>query len=317
MFPPSMTNREIEGLREQYYNATLSHFHRLHDDLAILRVRPDARVPTFEAGQYVVLGLGYWEPRLPQAQREELAEEAYRRMAMRAYSICTALFDGTGVVRATEMQELEFYIARVMQGQKHAPALTPRLFAKQVGDRLFLGPKARGTYSLRHVGQDSQVAFFATGTGEAPHNAMIAELLHRGHQAKIVSVVCCRHDVDFGYLDVHRQLMDRYPNYRYLTLTTREPRNLDAAARDYVGVRYLQDYFQSGDLERDADIDLSPERTHVYLCGNPQMIGPPRHREALPRAAADRATMLDLLELRGFTVDRPRAPGNVHFESYW
>jgi ferredoxin--NADP+ reductase len=40
---------------------------------------------------------------------------------------------------------------------------------------------------------------FATGTGEAPHNAMIAELLARHHAGPIVSAVGARNRAEPGY----------------------------------------------------------------------------------------------------------------------
>ena len=62
--------------------------------------------------------------------------------------------------------------------------------------------------------------------------------------------------------------MRRYPNYTYLSLTTREA--------DTVGNKvYIQDLITSGQLEERLGQALEPERTHVYLCGNPKMIGVP------------------------------------------
>src|SRR5436309_550738 len=76
------------------------------------------------------------------------------------------------------------------------------------------------------------VVFLATGTGEAPHNYMIWELLRRGHAGKIVSVCCVRFLRDLGYLDIQRELMRRHGHYKYITLTTRE--NLQAGQKVYI-----------------------------------------------------------------------------------
>src|SRR5690606_8327700 len=123
------------------------------------------------------------------------------------------------------------------------------------------------------------VVLAATGTGEAPHNAMAAELLGTGHRGRIVVVTTARMRKDLAYLPTHRRLEAQFANYRYLALTTREPENIDPQAPGYCGKRYLQDYFASGALEQDAGITLDPRSTHVYLCGNPQMIGAPRGKE--------------------------------------
>jgi ferredoxin--NADP+ reductase len=159
--------------------------------------------------------------------------------------------------------------------------------------------------------------FVATGTGEAPHNAMIAQLLAAGHRGRIVAVTCVRYRRDLAYLSAHRTLQAMFANYQYVPLTTREPENLEPCVADYVGKRYVQDYFRSGDFERDTGLALRPDRLHVFLCGNPRMIGAPR-REAGGTAALQRLPgMSEVLAERGFTLDQPGALGNIHAERYW
>jgi len=147
----------------------------------------------------------------------------------------------------------------------------------------------------------------ATGTGEAPHNAMVAELLQRGHRGPIVSAVSVRHWKDLAYRDKH-QLLDRFHhNYHYLPLPTREP---DTPKR------YLQDLISSGTLETDYGVTLDPATTHVFLCGNPLMIGLPETVDG-PSTFPASVGVVELFSKRGFVLDQPGAPGNVHFEEYW
>lgn len=312
-------NMQIEFLRDEFYNATITDFRRVHDKLAVIRVRPDKSPPQCVAGQYVALGLGYWEERILEVQEEaELSEAILTKLAMRAYSVSCRLVDDEGrIVTLEDDAEFEFYITLVTHGEHHAPVLTPRLFKKDAGDRIFMASKCRGNYTLRHLRPTDRVVFLATGTGEAPHNAMIAKLLAGDHGKDVASIVCCRHRADLGYEVVHRQLDERLPHYSYRTLTTREPENRDTTVEGYVGVRYVQDYFESGDMERDIGFELQPEETHIYLCGNPQMIGPPQPGHGLKRQPLSRPGMLELLEARGFVADQPRQPGNLHYESYW
>ncbi|MGD9858323.1 MAG: ferredoxin--NADP reductase, partial [Planctomycetaceae bacterium] len=291
---------------------------RVHDDLMLLRVEPDEGPPKFAAGQYSVLGLGYWEPRVPHTQSEELAEGQLRTLIRRAYSVCCPLLGQNGQLRRVwDGPELEFFITLVRQAEARPPALTPRLFALAPGDRLFLAPHFHGRYTLDRVEPHHDVLFLATGTGEAPHNAMLAELLASGHQGRIGSLNCVRYRRDLAYLATHRELERRYANYRYLPLTTREAENLDPGAPGYVGKRYLQEYFESGDLVRDLGWTPSPQTTHVYLCGNPDMIGVPLHTHDPARRYPQPTGMVELLERRGFQVDQPHEPGNIHFERYW
>jgi ferredoxin--NADP+ reductase len=180
-----------------------------------------------------------------------------------------------------------------------------------------VAPHAHGNYTLDPVRLGDKVVFIATGTGEAPHNAMLADLLAKGHRGRVASVVCVRQRRDLGYLREHRLLMEQFPKYRYLTLTTREPENLDSSLANYVGKRYLQDYLASGDLEHDLGWKLSAADTHVFLCGSPQMIGAPHavhdSKDHLPRSLG----MVEVLSKRGFHVDQSLQPGNIHYEKFW
>ena len=308
-----------EEHRTAQYNAQVVGLTRCHDELMRMRVRPDQRVPPFLAGQYTVLGLGEWEQPVEEGASVAKPGIGRDRLIKRAYSISCPLLDAQGtLIRPTATDFWEFYIRLVhAAADGHTPALTPRLFGMSVGDRIFCGPHARGNYTLREVQRDDNVVFAATGTGEAPHNAMVAELLADGHRGRMVSVTCVRWKEDLGYLAAHRILAERFENYRYLPLTTREPENVDNCLPTFVGKRYLQDYFRSGDLERDADIELSPGNTHVFLCGNPKMIGIPKHTADPARRYPDPAGMVEVLESKGFHVDRPRRRGNIHFEKYW
>lgn len=306
-----------EDLRRQHYNAEVVAIEEVHSDLRIFRLRCDDGPVDFDPGQYTVLGLGYWEPRLPETQTEELTAEQEPQLIRRAYSIGARLLDDEGrLLPVTHDPLLEIYVTLVRQAPD-PPALTPRLFMLNVGDRLYVSPKAHGHYGATPIDPDHQVVLIATGTGEAPHNAMLTKLLHRGHRGRIIIASCVRYRRDLGYLAKHRELERQFPNYRYLALTTREPENVDPTHPAYVGKRYLQDYFESGDFERDAELQLDPRWTQVFLCGSPDMIGVPiRTHDPVKRYPTPRG-MVEILENRGFEIDRPHHPGNIHFEKYW
>jgi ferredoxin--NADP+ reductase len=308
---------ELQHLRDEHYNATLEGVIAVHEDLCILRVVPDAGLPAFAAGQYLSLGLGNWEPRVAGVDEEPMDPLHVRKLAKRAYSISCSILDAGGrLLRVREFPYLEFYVALVRHAEKRPPALTPRLFALGAGDRLFVERHSAGHYLLDPVQPDDDVVFFATGTGEAPHNAMIAELLSRGHRGRIASAVSVRLLKDAAYRTIHQTLAECYANYKYVVLTTREPANLDATLHDYVGKRYLQQLVETGELERETGVRLNPAKAHAFLCGSPVMIGAPRHA-ALSQQTALPGSMLDLLLRRGFRPDEPQRPGNIHFERYW
>ena len=301
---------DLKLLSEQNYNATVEGVSRIHSDLIVLRVRPDEPVRDVKAGQYALLGLGSWAPAIDLGRSNAPPEEP--SLIKRAYSISCALVDETGqLVRVNDRGILEFYIALVRQVDGRPSKLTPRLFALQTGDRLYCDRRVRGRYTLDGIEAHTNVLFVATGTGEAPHNAMLAELLARGHRGRIASAVCVRYERDLAYRAAHCAVESKFANYRYLPLTTREPVNVDPNVNGFIGKRYLQDYLSSGDLERDAGWAISPADTHIFLCGNPQMIG-------ANRQDSDQAPgMLQILRERGFALNEKGVAGNVHYERYW
>ncbi|MEM9564820.1 MAG: ferredoxin--NADP reductase [Actinomycetota bacterium] len=303
----------IDELREEHYNATITTFEPTHSDLWVLRVRPDHGDTSHLPGQYASLGLGFWEERVDDAVDLGL-DDRWTKLIRRSYSISHPIFDEHGyLARQVESDELEFYIVLVQPTPDNVPALTPRLARKRPGDRIYLGPKVAGRYTLASVTDPgSTVVFLSTGTGEAPHNAMITELFHKGHMGPIVSAVTVRRWADLGYLDKHRELERRYPNYRYLPLPTRE---------SDVPKRYLQDLITDGDLADAVGGQFEPSRTHVFLCGNPAMIGLPEAVEGPDGTKTERfpvtTGVVELLSDRGFTLDRRGEPGNIHYEEYW
>jgi ferredoxin--NADP+ reductase len=317
MIPPAGSD-EICELRRQHYNATVTGVRHVHDELMVIRVRPDGGVPPYQAGQYTTLGLGFWEPRAPDTQAERLSDTDLRKVVKRAYSMSFPVLDDAGhLLRRADCDFLEFYVVLVREAPGTSPALTPRLFCLATGDRLFVGPKITGHYTLAPVMEGHDVFFLATGTGEAPHNAMIAELLDRGHRGRIVSAVCVRRRADLAYLGTHAALARQFPNYRYLPLTTREPVNSDRARPDYVGKQYLQNLIESGTLESETGHPLDPARTHFFLCGNPAMIGIPHTEEDGSHVYPQPTGAIEILERRGFHTDERGRRGNIHFEKYW
>jgi len=298
----------LDELRDELYNATITAFDRAHDDLWILRVRPDTGEASFLPGQYASLGLGYWERRIDNAVDPDL-DGRWNKLIRRSYSISSRIFDEHGYFADdTRAGELELYVVLVAPTQNHIPGLTPRLALKQPGDRVFLGPKVAGRYNLRHVTDaETTVVFLSTGTGEAPHNAMVVELLQRGHRGPIVSAVTVRKSADLAYHDKHQTLAKVHSNYHYLPLPTREPS---------IPKRYIQDLITSGDLEEEFRIELDPKTTEVFLCGNPRMIGLPEIANGTVQYPTPPG-VVELLVQRGFALDTADGPGNIHFEEYW
>ncbi|MDQ1567770.1 MAG: ferredoxin/flavodoxin---NADP+ reductase [Actinomycetota bacterium] len=300
----------IEELRKEHYTATITYFEPTHSDLWVLGVRPDHGDVHHLPGQYASLGLGYWEKRIDDAEDPQL-DDRWDKLVRRSYSISHRIFDEYGyLAQERDTTELEFYIVLVPPTPDNIPGLTPRLALKKPGDRIYLGPKVAGRYTLGPVTDPKgTVIFFATGTGEAPHNAMVVELLRKGHTGPIVSAVTVRNLADLGYMDKNRELESRYPNFHYLPLPTREPG---------IPKRYIQDLITDDVFPKEFGVKLDSATTHVFMCGNPAMIGLPTEDEETGELTYPKPTgVVEILSERGFTLDHRKTKGNLHYEEYW
>jgi ferredoxin--NADP+ reductase len=303
---------EVEELRRRHYNATVGEEHIHHGSVMILRVKPDRPMPAPRAGQWLELGLGIWEP----VKEGALAGTPRRlppdALVKRAYSVSSPILspDRSRLVEPGDYEGIEFFLSLVIPPAERAgrvPNLTGRMFCLQPGSRLFLSEAPEGDYLLEPVRPEEDVLFVATGTGEAPHNLMIWDLLRGGHEGRVASIVSARHREDLVYHDAHTRLAELFPRYRYHGYATRG---------EGADGRHVQELLADGTLESRAGFPLRPGSTRVYLCGNPGMIGPPRMLQG-ERVFPGEQGMVELLEARGFNADPGRGAVDVHYERYW
>ena len=297
---------DIQELSEKFYNATVTDLQMVHEDLFVLGVKPDFEFDLFKAGQYVSLGLGGWEQPVYTSSEINPEEKQYKRVIKRPYSISV---NPKSYLNRFEDNTLYFYIVLVNNDDEKPPMLTPRLISSKVGDRMFIGKKGIGSYSLEHLRSEAEtVVFLASGTGEAPHTQMIAELLSENRDINIVSAVSCRFEKDFAYREAYKKLEDENPNFFYYTTSTRETGK---------GKR-IQNLLAEGLLEEYCQLQFKPENTDFYLCGNPAMIGAPRYsRKEQNWEWPHSHGVIPRLKDLGFTVEKLDEHPSVHYESYW
>lgn len=300
------------ALRKKHYNATITGERIVHGTVMVIRVEPDGPMPRVVPGQWIDLGLGVWEPVMDGAEGGSLKRTAPDALVRRSYSISSPILtpDMSRLVEPDEEKGIEFFLSLVVPPEERAkrvPNLTGRLFCLKPGDRLYMSEKPAGHYTLDPVRPRDNVLFLATGTGEAPHNFMIWELLRRGHPGRVASVVSVRHREDLAYDAVHRRLTELFPSYGYDAISTRDPESEG---------KHLQDLLKEGWLEQMAGFELDPLNTQVFLCGNPGMIGPPRRIQGVRRFPEGEG-MVGLLEAQGFNADPKIDPVNIHYERYW
>ena len=266
------------------YNATVISCTEVTGEIRILRVRLDEPGFSFKAGQYTMLGLLQDAPRIPEAQSEDNdAEPGGDPMIRRAYSIASG---------STQQDYLEFYISIVSSG-----ALTPRLFALNVGDRLFVAEKSKGIFTLDKVPAESDVLLVGTGTGLAPYVSMLRSEVLANRDRRLAVLHGASFSWDLGYRRELESLARFNDHFNYIPTISRP--QMDQDWQGFTG--RIPPFLDDPTLEELCGFNLEPGPSHVLLCGNPAMI----------EDAAIR------LEARGYRQKRPREPGNLHMEKYW
>src|ERR1017187_3000167 len=264
------------------YNATVIGREEINPQLVILRVRPDKEMFDFKPGQFAVLGMLGGAPRVVESAPEDVPTEP-DKMIRRAYSIASS---------SLEKRYVEFYLTLITSGQ-----LTPRLFALKHGDRVFLGPKASGIFTLDKVAPEKAVILVATGTGLAPYISMLRTMLVNDSQRKFVVLHGARYSYDLGYRGELESLALLRPNFTYIPSITRPDQ--DPHFYGYTG--RLQALMEQGVLERESGVALDPAKAEVFLCGNPDMVN----------------LVKILLEEKGFATKNGSQPATIHVEEYW
>jgi ferredoxin/flavodoxin---NADP+ reductase len=272
-------------------NAILAHRIEAAPGLGIFRIAPDGwPLPQFAPGQYAVIGLPASAPRTPLSDPEERkngngnGNGGPDRLIRRAYSIASS---------SLAREYVELFVNLVRSGE-----FTPRLFALEPGDRLWLGKKFTGMFTLRDVPPEAHVVLVATGTGLAPYMSMLRTELQCGGPRKFAVLHGARHSWDLGYTAELFTMQRLCPNFTYVPIVSRpgeEP-------APWGGERgHVQDLWKGGVLKRAWGFEPTLRNTHVFLCGNPAMI----------------EEMTRLLQGEDFRVHEPRAPGQIHVERYW
>jgi ferredoxin/flavodoxin---NADP+ reductase len=308
------------------YNATVTGRVEIAPGLIILRVSPDNLPFEFKAGQYVVLGCKASVPRYgaegepdPVAVTASAADaphaaavaaavaaaiegtpESRDAVDAQAVAIASAAEDPDRMIRraysiASESRAeeyLEFYLTHVSSGE-----LTPRLFTLKLRDRLYVGPKAVGVFTLAKAAPHKHILMIGTGTGLAPYMSMLRSELVCNGERQFVVVHGARFSWDLGYRTELVGLARHCSNFHYLPVITRPQEDVTWRGRS----GYLQNVIASTAIEEETGLPVTPDNFDIYLCGNPGMI----------------ETVIAWAEARGFVRDRGHDIGTLHTEEYW
>ncbi|MFT7617587.1 MAG: ferredoxin--NADP+ reductase [Planctomycetota bacterium] len=271
-------------MSESWSNAIVASHIEVNPGLFIMRVVPDGwELPSFEPGQFAVLGLPGSSPRCAVCDDEEEPSNP-EKIIKRAYSIASSSID---------KEFLEFYVALVPSGK-----LTPRLIAIQPGDRVWLGEKIKGIFTLDDVPAEKHVAFIGTGTGLAPYMSMLRTHLTCGSATQLAVLHGARHSWDLGYRSELSTLQNICDNFAYIPVVSRPDEEHSPWSGD---AGYVGSLWTEGVLAKRWGFKPTPDNTHVFLCGNPSMV----------------EGLVEDLSKEGFVEHTRKQKGQIHVERYW
>jgi ferredoxin--NADP+ reductase len=230
------------------------------DNLYSLHI--DAPLASFVAGQYIKVGLQIGDERVG-----------------RPYSL----------VNAPDERPLEIYFNEVPEGP-----LTPRLSDLRVGDRVWISSKAGGVFTMDNVVSRRDLWMLATGTALGVYLSILKTPDPWERFERVILIQGARHGGELAYADTIAELKAHYgERFTFLSTLTREQRPGSLQGR-------ITALLEEGRLEQAVGIEISPESSHLMLCGNSAMIKDVRA----------------LLEARGLHRHKRSQPGHYTTEQY-
>ena len=252
--------------------------------------RPDGF--KFTAGQFVRLGihgkdLQYFaqnhETKLitSETQDKPIDLDGY---VFRAYSVASSPYD----------EFIEFFSVVIPHGE-----FTSKVNHIQVGDSLLLNTTPFGYLTLARyqLPLPNDLWLLATGTGLAPFLSILKTIEVWQQYQRIILVYSARTSQELAYQAEIGSIKSIYGDngaaFVFLPIVTREA--------DYAGEKArIPNLILSGKLTELVGQKLDKERSHVMLCGNPQMVEDTK----------------EALKSLGLTMNR-RGEGNIAVENYW
>ena len=222
----------------------------------------DAPIADFKAGQYTKIALDIDGERLG-----------------RPYSL----------VNAPHERPLEFLFNEVPEGP-----LSPYLSDLNPGDLVWIAAQAGGIFTLETIKPADTLWMLATGTAIGVYLSILRTPEPWALSKRVILVHGVRAAADLVYGETLERLSAEHgERFSFVPVVSREDHPAALRGR-------ITDLLTNGELEGRLGTRITPESSHVMLCGNSAMI-----KEAKL-----------ILEARGLVRHRRNAPGHYSAEQY-
>jgi len=184
----------------------------------------------------------------------------------------------------------EFYFITVPDGP-----LTNTMIKLERGDPVQVMRKASGFLTLNEVPAAPHLWMLSTGTAIGPFLSILKTAEPWQRYQRIVLVHAVRLAEELSFAETVQSLRNAHPDqFEFIPFVSREDTDFAIKARIPAAI-------ESGRLEDRAALEITPGNSQIMICGNPDMV----------------KSTQSVLQERGLTRNRRRAPGHITVENYW
>lgn len=229
----------------------------------LFSLKIDANVDSFTAGQFTSLAL-----------------EIDGVRVARPYSYLSS----------PDQKPLEFFFYTATDG-----VLSNALVKLKAGDSVWVKQQSNGFFVLNEIPEAEELWMLGTGTGVAPFFSILNTDEPWQRFKKIALIHAVRTQADLRYQEAITALQEKYAGrLLFQAFVSREEITGTINGRVPAAI-------EDGSLESALNLKLDVAKSHIMLCGNPDMV----------------KDTVEILKARGFAKNRRRTPGHITVENYW
>ncbi|WP_210396441.1 ferredoxin--NADP reductase [Motiliproteus sediminis] len=173
--------------------------------------------------------------------------------------------------------------------------LSNQLLELEIGDTIWLAPKAAGFLTLDEVPDGRELWLLATGTAIGPFLSILKTADPWQRFDKVVLAYAVREAKDLCYADRMDALAKKHAeHFVWLPFVSREKVKGAMPGR-------ITTALEDGSLEQRTGVNLRPSSSQVMICGNPEMV----------------KDSMEILKSRGLQKNLRHTPGHITVERYW
>ncbi|CAL4043659.1 Flavodoxin/ferredoxin--NADP reductase [Buchnera aphidicola (Phyllaphis fagi)] len=188
-------------------------------------------------------------------------------------------------------KNLEFCITLIQNG-----IMSNKLYHLLKNQKILLSQHANGFFTIYEIPNCEILWMFSTGTAIGPFCSILQDGSQLKKFKKIILIHAVRYKRELIYSSLIKKLKKKYINQLiFQTIVSREYDKTSLIGR-------IPQLLHSNDLENQVGHIITPNTSHVMLCGNPNMV---------------KETQLYLINNRSLKKHFRRNPGHISSEHYW